>query len=61
MGASGLHYTNMLAGVAEFRINKKRTTETLFFLNKMVTSLANIFTMEKLVVNIIFGSISFIC
>ena len=49
-------------GVAAFKIIiiKKNTAET-FFPEKMVTSLANIFTMEKLVVKIIFGSKCFIC
>ena len=42
-----------------FKINKK--TQHILFPEEMVTSLANIFTIEKLVVKIIFGSKSFIC
>ena len=46
----------MLTGVAAFKINKKDNRNLIFFRKKMVTSLANIFTMEKLEVKIIFGS-----
>ena len=45
----------MLAGVAAFKINKKKTTELYFFQNKMVTSLAYIFTMEEIVIKIFSG------
>ena len=52
----------MLAGVAAFKINKKDNRNLVVFVFfKMVTSLPNIFTIDKLVVKNIFGSKIFIC
>ena len=60
VGARGFHYTYMLAGVAAFKINKKKRQQKIYFkkLNNNGYILANIFTMEKLVVKISFGFVN---